>query len=103
MDRTGHTTSATLNRYRRAAPSASELGLGTLLSPSQAIPAIAALREQGGKRVGQRNRRQRNRSSVESGTTDQSRSGGMADATDSKSVIRKGVRVQVPPSALVLS
>jgi hypothetical protein len=26
----------------------------------------------------------------------------MADATDSKSVIRKGVRVQVPPSALDL-
>ena len=32
-----------------------------------------------------------------------SRSGGMADATDSKSVIRKGVRVQVPPSALGFS
>lgn len=28
------------------------------------------------------------------------RSGGMADATDSKSVPRKRVRVQVPPSLL---
>lgn len=29
------------------------------------------------------------------------RSGGMADATDSKSVARKGVWVQVPPPALI--
>ena len=31
-----------------------------------------------------------------------SRSGGMADAADSKSVALKSVRVQVPPSALAL-
>ncbi len=29
-----------------------------------------------------------------------SRSGGMADAADSKSAVRKGVRVRLPPSAL---
>ena len=34
------------------------------------------------------------------GTHQISRSGGMVDAADSKSVARKGVRVQVPPSAL---
>src|SRR3954454_4909607 len=30
-------------------------------------------------------------------------SGGMADTTDSKSVARKGVRVQIPPRALPLT
>jgi hypothetical protein len=34
---------------------------------------------------------------------EQSRSGGMADATDSKSVARKGVWVQVPPPAVEAS
>ena len=38
MDRTAHTTSAMLNRYRRAARSASELGLGSLPPLLHAIP-----------------------------------------------------------------
>lgn len=40
-DRTGHTTSAMINRYRRAAWSATELGLGSPTSwtrPSQISP-----------------------------------------------------------------
>jgi len=37
-DRTGHKSSAMINRYRRAARSANELGLGPLLPLDQAIP-----------------------------------------------------------------
>jgi len=48
MDRTGHTTSAMLNRYRRAARSAAELGLGTLLALDEAIPELKV-----GQKVGQ--------------------------------------------------
>ncbi len=40
QDRTGHTTSAMLNRYRRAARSAAELGLGSLVSLDEAIPEL---------------------------------------------------------------
>lgn len=42
QDRTGHTTSAMLNRYRRAARSAAELGLGSLKSLDDAIPELRA-------------------------------------------------------------
>ncbi|HMI83066.1 MAG TPA: DNA integration/recombination/inversion protein, partial [Polyangiaceae bacterium] len=52
MDRTEHTTSAMLNRYRPAARSASELGLGPLLPLSAAIPEIAELVSKGGPRGG---------------------------------------------------
>jgi len=38
-----------LNRYRRAARSATELGLGPLLPLSVAIPEIAALTDGGAK------------------------------------------------------
>jgi hypothetical protein len=38
MDRTGHTTSGMLQRYRCAARSAAELGLGSLAPLDQAIP-----------------------------------------------------------------
>ncbi len=38
QDRTGHTTSAMLNRYRRAARSASELGLGALKPLIEGLP-----------------------------------------------------------------
>ncbi len=40
QDRTGHTTSAMLNRYRRAARSAAELELGALVPLDQAIPEL---------------------------------------------------------------
>jgi len=42
QDRTGHTSSAMLNRYRRAARSASELGLGQLMPLIEAVPELAA-------------------------------------------------------------
>jgi hypothetical protein len=40
MDRTGHKTSGMANRYRRAARSANELGLGELLPLDEAIPEL---------------------------------------------------------------
>jgi hypothetical protein len=40
-DRTGHTTSAMINRYRRTARSATELGLGLLAPLDEAIPELA--------------------------------------------------------------
>jgi len=43
MDRTGHTTSAMLNRYRRTARTVGELGLGALVPMAEAIPEIAAM------------------------------------------------------------
>ena len=42
QDRTGHTSSAMLNRYRRAALSASELELGTLAPLVEAIPELSS-------------------------------------------------------------
>ena len=42
QDRTGHTTSAMINRYRRAARSATELGLGALVPLSQAVPELSS-------------------------------------------------------------
>lgn len=52
MDRTGHTTSAMLNRYRRASRSATELGLGPLAPLSDALPEIAAFLRKGGPKGG---------------------------------------------------
>lgn len=52
QDRTGHTTSVMLNRYRRAARSASELDLGPLLPLDRAIPELAAVAAQGGPEGG---------------------------------------------------
>ena len=43
-DRTGHTSSQMINRYRRKARQASELGLGELLPMSQAIPELCQRR-----------------------------------------------------------
>jgi len=94
-DRTGHRSSAMINRYRRSARSAMELALGALLPLDQAIPDLrrlpldchtAASAGQGqGTQVHE--------------PTQLSRSGGMADAADSKSVLSNGVSVQVRPSA----
>ena len=42
-DRTGHRSSQMINRYRRAARSASELGLGELAALDQAIPEFRAV------------------------------------------------------------
>ncbi|HKQ71865.1 MAG TPA: tyrosine-type recombinase/integrase [Polyangiaceae bacterium] len=55
MDRTGHTTSAMLQRYRRAARSASELALGPLHPLTFAIPEIRALLRGGGPEDGPNN------------------------------------------------
>ena len=41
-DRTGHRSSQMINRYRRAARSASELGLGPLVPLDAAIPELGA-------------------------------------------------------------
>jgi integrase len=43
-DRTGHKSSAMINRYRRAARTAAELGLGELRPLDQAIPELAGKR-----------------------------------------------------------
>lgn len=41
MDRTGHTTSAMVHRYRRAARTVAELGLGAIAPLDRAIPELA--------------------------------------------------------------
>jgi len=46
QDRTGHTTSAMLNRYRRGARSATELALGALQPLDQVIPELLAMGDQ---------------------------------------------------------
>ena len=56
MDRTGHETSAMLARYRRAACSFAELGLGDLLPLDQAIPELAELARNPTKRARKRAR-----------------------------------------------
>jgi integrase len=48
QDRTGHTTSAMVNRYRRAARSAKELELGILLPMDHAIPELQGIRNESG-------------------------------------------------------
>jgi integrase len=48
-DRTGHKSSEMINRYRRAARTVAELGLGDLAPLDQAIPELAA---EGGERKG---------------------------------------------------
>ena len=116
MDRTGHTTSAMIGRYRRAARSASELGLGPLAPLVHAIPELrpkepSPKKETNGETNGKANGSVLVAEAVAGSYSrtaataafpsdyETSRSGGMADAADSKSVTRKGVRVQVPPSA----
>lgn len=47
MDRTGHGTSAMLNRYRRAIRTAQELGLGELARLDEAIPELREMRQRG--------------------------------------------------------
>lgn len=42
-DRTGHKSSVMINRYRRAARTAAELGLGWLVPLHAAVPELAAL------------------------------------------------------------
>jgi integrase len=51
-DRTGHTSSTMINRYRRAARSATELGLGPLAPLSSAVPELAPSAVQGGPEGG---------------------------------------------------
>jgi integrase len=46
-DRTGHTSSQMINRYRRAARSATELGLGQLAPLDEAIPEFSSLKPSG--------------------------------------------------------
>lgn len=93
-DRTGHTTSAMLYRYKRAARSVAEANLGGLVSLAAALPEL-------------RNRQRNRHKGEELGSEAElklaiteaiSRSGGMVDAADSKSVAREGVSVQVRPS-----
>ena len=44
QDRTGHTTSIMLSKYRRQARHAAELGLGTLPELNDALPDLAQVR-----------------------------------------------------------
>jgi integrase len=103
MRRTGHTTSAMLSKYAKHFESAAELNLGTLRPLDQAIPEIAQVAAKNDASGSRHENRDDKQSKKAVGKQQVSRSGGMADAADSKSVIRKGVRVQVPPSALLSS
>jgi integrase len=51
-DRTGHRSSQMINRYRRAARTAAELGLGALAPLESALPELAAKPAQGGPKGG---------------------------------------------------
>jgi len=94
QDRTGHTTSAMLNRYRRAARSASELGLGALRPLDTAIPELRLPSDYPANELsGEHDEDEVSR------IVHQAEVAEPADAADSKSVSRKGVRVQVSPSA----
>lgn len=78
-DRTGHTSSAMINRYRRAARSATELGLGSLAPLSEAVPELRLPRDcpQAGS-AGQADETQLQ------GTTHEAEVAELADAADSK-------------------
>jgi hypothetical protein len=84
-----------INRYRRAARSAKELGLGTLAPLDHAIPELRRLPLDChlGQNGGQENAPQVDVITTEAEVAE------LADAADSKSASRKGVGVQVPPSA----
>ncbi len=94
MDRTGHTTSTVLQRYRRNARTAAELGLGSWLPLDQAIPELRGL--------GSDRDPDDPRSSETSGNPGKSGSSRQCatHAADLKSPARKGVRVQ-PPEGLL--
>src|SRR5690606_7334475 len=80
-DRTGHKSSQMINRYRRAARSASELGLGELSPMVDSVPELGQSSPRDcPKRVVQRTKKRYQPSDI----TTESRSGGMADAADSK-------------------
>jgi hypothetical protein len=51
-DRTGHTTSAMVNRYRRAARSAQELNLGPLAALDAIVPELRTAERSAGLGVG---------------------------------------------------
>jgi len=55
-DRTGHKSSAMIYRYRRAARTAAELGLGPLLPMDEAIPELRAAATAGGPGAGKTRR-----------------------------------------------
>ncbi len=97
MDRTGHQTSDMLARYKRARNRAEELHHGMPMPLDLAIPE---LRDQGGgHRVGMPTQSMVGAAAANQQNHKTSRSGGMADAVDSKSAVRKGVWVRLPPSA----
>lgn len=78
-DRTGHTTSAMISLYKRAARSATELNLGSLDPLDEAVPEFNRQEKapiSSGNRAANHRKRQQRQSL--------SRSGGMADAADSK-------------------
>lgn len=86
-DRTGHRSSEMIQRYRRQARSAAELGLGWLSPLDSAIPELSSPRgaTNDGPRMaplsgGEESAARANAAKSKS----QSRSGGMADAADSK-------------------
>ena len=93
-DRTGHRSSQMINRYRRSARSAKELGLGCLAPLDHAvrvvrIPAEFPLSEVGCEPSEAQQVEIINKAEVAE----------LADAADSKSVARKGLRVRLSSSA----
>ncbi|MFO0713606.1 MAG: tyrosine-type recombinase/integrase [Sandaracinus sp.] len=109
-DRTGHKSSVMINRYRRAARQVAELDLGTLLPLDQAIPELrpagtASDRSGGPQRVRTRDDQGLMRDDAPRSVASESQFSGGSDGTrpfategrDSKSAVRKGLRVRVPP------
>jgi integrase len=82
QDRTGHTTSAMINRYRRAARSATELALGALVAFDQAVPELSIPRDgPSGENPGHEKPSQLNEIARQAEVAE------LADAADSKSVV----------------
>lgn len=94
-DRTGHKSSQMVYNYKQTARTEAALGLGWWAPMDRAIPELAAEVAADPKGTSQGG----GSNPLES--LDKGRSGGMADAPDSKSGSRKGVWVQVPPSARI--
>jgi integrase len=112
-DRTGHKSTEMINQYRRAARHVAELDLGTLLPLDQAIPelrpAVAASDRSGGpQRARTRDGQGLMRDDALRTVVSESEIPGGSDGSppfategpDSKSAVRKGLRVRVPPRLL---
>jgi integrase len=93
-DRTGHKSSVMINTYRRTARSWSEANIGTLADMALAIPELANDRQTGGSKGGGTGRT--GKRTPEKTAKSLKRKGCVSV---SKSAVRTGVRVRIPPSA----